>query len=397
MPGCSPLTLAKRAFVKVLLSLAAAHSVSVGVNRDSEEKALLTAYRLVAKKVHPDKGGTKKEFTKLQAAKETWEKALKETAPRGRPRPATADLVERSGPEAAAEEGYRVRAVAVLLTYCGEWTQTLWKSFVLWVQQKLKAWSVQRWCATLEESNAGKLHVHLQLQFSKPVDRLVQFFAWQGRRPNASSHDYLGGGRNRANWQQSVDRAFFYVYADKEGTQRDLEGNVCVEGNYQPAWTKATSRYEVMGKWPETLWKQYKLSHAKYEEYLFLCRDGVLPRKRNLDAVRQRAEEDAEDKEREATAKRVRANTFEPFPEVPEVTAWLALFCEEVDRYPFLVLLGPSRSRKTEFAKSFFKNPLPLVVTANYSTKNRDLLHTDDFLSHRDNRVLVERDTPFAV
>ena len=91
MPGCSPLTLAKRAFVKVLLSLAAAHSVSVGVNRDSEEKALLTAYRLVAKKVHPDKGGTKKEFTKLQAAKETWEKALKETAPRGRPRPATAN------------------------------------------------------------------------------------------------------------------------------------------------------------------------------------------------------------------------------------------------------------------------------------------------------------------
>ena len=57
MPGCSPLTLAKRAFVKVLLALAAAYRVTVRVTRDSADSAILTAYKKVALKAHPDKGG----------------------------------------------------------------------------------------------------------------------------------------------------------------------------------------------------------------------------------------------------------------------------------------------------------------------------------------------------
>ena len=34
----------------------------------------------------------------------------------------------------------------------------------------------------------------------------------------------------------------------------------------------------------------------------------------------------------------------------------------------------------------------PIVVTANYTTKNRHLLEDDDFLGHFDNRVVVERE-----
>ena len=165
-------------------------------------------------------------------------------------------------------------------------------------------------------------------------------------------------------YQQSVDRGFFYVFADKEGTQKDGAGQLCVDGNHVPCWVKAprSSRYQVMGKWPLSLWQQHKLSHDTYEEYLCLCRDSVLPRKRNLDAVRQRDEEAAEAMERKATVKRVRATTFQAFTEVPEVATWQALFAQEVDRYPILVLLAPSRSRKTEYAKSLFKAPLELKI-----------------------------------
>ena len=53
---CSPLTLAKRAFVKVLLALASSYSVAVQVNRATADHAVLTAYKRVALKVHPDKG-----------------------------------------------------------------------------------------------------------------------------------------------------------------------------------------------------------------------------------------------------------------------------------------------------------------------------------------------------
>jgi len=233
-----------------------------------------------------------------------------------------------------------------------------------------------------------------------------------------------------------------------------------------PCWVEAdkASHYQVVGRWPQSLWQQYKLAHDSYETYLHLCRDCVVSRKRNLDAVRQREEEVEEDKEREATAARVRTNTFEPFPAVAEVVAWLRRFDDEVDRYPFLVVLGPSRSRKTEFAKSLFKAPLelkigtlehfpdgmrafsrkkhdavilddcrdcqflvrqqeklqgksdvkaefastpggqcsyskwlhriPIVVTANFSTKNLNLLEDDDFLGNPDNRTVTRRGAP---
>ena len=82
---CSVLTRAKRAFVSVLLSLASACGISLEITRDSQDKLLLDAYRRVARKVHPDKGGDKDTFQKLQAAKEAWDAARAKAAPAGNP------------------------------------------------------------------------------------------------------------------------------------------------------------------------------------------------------------------------------------------------------------------------------------------------------------------------
>ena len=459
----SALERAKRAFVKVLVSVALAFSFTVKVNRDSDDSALLEAYRQVVKKAHPDKGGSKQKFQQLQEAKEAWAAQREKSPKAGRPEGTASDV-------SLCSTGHRVQSAAVLLTYFGAWSLSLWRKFLTFVRKQLLPWSVWRWCVTLEKSEAGKLHVHLALQFRKVVDRTSKFFSWKGRAPNASSHDYLGQGfnKNPRFLQASVDRGFFYVYADKEGTQRDAKGQVCVEGNHFPCWVKTakSTYYQVPGKWPLNLWQQHKLSHETYDNYLYLCRDGVVGRKRNLDAVRQREEEAEEDKERVTTAKRVRLNTFEPFPELPAVTSWLKLFEEEVDRYPFLVVWGPSRSRKTEYAKSLFKKPLelkvgtlehfpegmrafarnkydavvlddcrdfrflvqhqeklqgksdakvefastpggqcafskwlhrvPVVVTANFTTKNDKLLVDDDFLGNLDNRVLVRLAAPLG-
>ena len=54
---CSRAAEAKRALVRLLLSLATAHRVLVRIKRDSADKDALAAYRRVALKVHPDKGG----------------------------------------------------------------------------------------------------------------------------------------------------------------------------------------------------------------------------------------------------------------------------------------------------------------------------------------------------
>ena len=73
----SALQLATRAFVRTLLALAAQYSVTVAVNRDSSAAVLLSAYRRLLKKVHPDKGGRTEDQQNLQTMKEDWERARK--------------------------------------------------------------------------------------------------------------------------------------------------------------------------------------------------------------------------------------------------------------------------------------------------------------------------------
>ena len=89
--------LAKRALVRLLLSLATAYRVRVNVSRESEDKAVLTAYKRVALKVHPDKGGRTQDFQKLQDAKDKWDALRAQPDPGGRPETTPTGLATAEG------------------------------------------------------------------------------------------------------------------------------------------------------------------------------------------------------------------------------------------------------------------------------------------------------------
>ena len=167
----------------------------------------------------------------------------------------------------------------------------------------------------LEACETDGLHAHLVLKFRQIVDKTARSFAFEGLVPNVQVGDYLGEGVNGKRQQQAVNRGFFYVFADKVGTQREADGTPCFEGNHVPVWVKAKkgqSRYAVLGKWCENLWKARKLCHDTYEEYLYQTRDGVLSRKRSLDEVKGWEERREEKQAREAVTARVRATLFNP-------------------------------------------------------------------------------------
>ena len=188
------------------------------------------------------------------------------------------------------------------------------------------------------------------VQFESAMNLTVTRFIFDGLRPNAAANDLLGEGFSRKKMQDSLNRAFYYCWADKIGTQREESGAPCREGNYEPSWTDAARTYRVMGRWNDSLWKAHKLSHEVYEFYLYACRDGVLARKRNLDACTEKEAADAAEKDMEARVVRIRANAtlFRPFPEVPAAVAWLRNFEEDMLRYLVLVVVGPSSTGKTE-------------------------------------------------
>ena len=352
--------LAKRAFLTILLALARQYGVDTGVGRDSEDSLLDAAFRKVIRRVHPDKGGKTQDAQSLQGARDKWQE-LRKTAKSGPPKK------HAQPPRQAAVGGanvYRIRSLAIMLTYHVPGFAS-WLRFLSFVTAKLDSWKIRYWCATMEKCKSGKYHIHLMLQFwSVLEERTVDMFKFGQSRPNASTNDLCGEGQCRKRHQQSVDRGFFYVWADKLGTVFDRQGQVCTDGNYCPCWTESVMSYTVLGKWPETLWKQRKLGDKVYEQLLFLSRDGVLGRKRNLDSCREHVERTAAQSALEARVKRIRGNPslYKPFPTIPAAVAWLKLFLLDAMRYPVLIVMGPSRAGKTEWAKSLFKHALELKI-----------------------------------
>jgi len=366
---------AKRAFVSMLRALAAAYGVNVDVRRESPDAVVTSAFRRVARAVHPDKGGAVEDCQRLHRARDEWHSAKEAPGKRGRkpaatPPAASAVAVARAAAPLPVkspldeDRSYRICGQAALFTYQGFTDVAQWSRFVSYVTEQTHDWAVKHWSATLESNADGKPHCHLMLQFRRSIDRSASAFRFEGLRPNVSTHNILGQGVCKSKLQYSIDRGMFYVWADKIGTVRDERGGLCIAGNYTPCWGEGPYRYQVFGAWPEQLWKQRKLTHDVYERYLYLCRDGVPGRRRNLDAVRDREAQVEEEAEIATVTKRIRSTPglYKSFPVIPEAMAWRALFETDRLRYPILVVLGPSFSGKTEWAKSLFSNPLELKI-----------------------------------
>ena len=151
--------LAKRALVQLLLAFGRQYSIALGINRDSADKDVLSACRKVARKVHPDKGGSEEDTKRLNVAREKWEHAVRDQSA------GVGSNMRSMSATASGKKGFRVQSVAVLLTYQGIAGLPHWQEFLTFVGASLSSWNVWRWCATLEQSKTGKYHVHLMVLY----------------------------------------------------------------------------------------------------------------------------------------------------------------------------------------------------------------------------------------
>ena len=90
-----------------------------------------------------------------------------------------------------------------------------WRRLVAFFEASLQTWRVRFWTATLELTKAEKLHAHVMLQFQSHSDHLTTRYFFEGLWPRADPNDVLGDGWSRRKLQDSLDRAFFYVWAEK--------------------------------------------------------------------------------------------------------------------------------------------------------------------------------------
>ena len=76
MAGTSLVTLAKRALVTLLLAFARQYQIlALVIIRDSPDKDILAAFKKVARRIHPDKGGSTSDFQRLNNARDEREEA----------------------------------------------------------------------------------------------------------------------------------------------------------------------------------------------------------------------------------------------------------------------------------------------------------------------------------
>ena len=251
----SAIDLAKRALVGILRTLAASYGVALSLKRDATDPEVSGAYQKVSRRVHPDRGGNTEDQAALNNAHDAWEAAKRARKPRGKhereqkPEGAPAPLVRWRLVGKQTVASFRFQSVGVLLTYQKFPDSTCWTRFVNFVQAQLAGWKARFWCATLETNQDGTHHLHLMLQFFRAQKRNTETFAFEGVRPNGRPNDLLGEGWGGRRLQSSLDRGFFYAWAEKEGTVRLGDGDLCVAGNYEPAWTSAKVTYALSARW----------------------------------------------------------------------------------------------------------------------------------------------------
>ena len=385
----------------LLKQLARKYKLTLDLNRQSSDAQLQAAFRRVVRWAHPDKRGSNEDMQGLNTARDAWEEARQSTNTQGRPPRAAAS--QPGAAMATAEPGHGIQNTAVMLTYQGFTGVEQWRRFLVFWNSNLRTWLVKYWCATLESNTSEGFHVHVMVQFTKVQRCTNRLFVFESLVPNAQTNDMCGEGWCKKRMQESIDRGMFYVWANKTSTVLDTEERQCVDGNYMPCWTSCKCRYEVKGRWPERLWKQRKVSTSVYDEYLHLSRDGVVSRKRNLDAGVEWEENREQQEEIDKRVLRFRndPNLALRFPTVPAVQAWLKSFQEDARRYAICIAVGESLTGKTEWALSLFDNPLELKVGAlvhfpekmrQFNRKKHDGLVLDDvrdleFLSNHQDKL----------
>lgn len=273
---------------------------------------------------------------------------------------------------------FRVQAKAGLLTYNETEIET--EADLEEMRTELKAKFKHDISLSLCVEKESRLHNHVFYESETVIDCDLSFFE---TKKSGKVGDF------KPNRGKNVDRGHWYVQCE---------------------WKKShiasitDKKVKAAPKWLMDEWKNNKIEKIT---------DGLAAEKLltpqlqlQISAVTNYQEKQEVEKLVEERKARLVAK-LEVFAPIPDVTSWKSTFEVELERYPFLVLCGPSKMRKTIYAKSLFKNPFvhkDKIDWDGYSWLKNDCIIFDDINlpDHiwkyvRQNKVLFQASSTVAV
>ena len=262
--------------------------------------------------------------------------------------------------------GYRLESKAFMLTYNSELiTADVWPSFETFTSDSARRLGARAWAACLETSQTpGRYHLHSYYFWTDGRGvrlKNLDTFVFLAATPRADV--CRAGARDRVNRPAAL-RGLYYVAIMKRGT---LAANT----NYH-AWTD----YFPKPSWVTGWWNQHKLTHEQYLRESVLFRTGHRARQAEVDAVMEaeRRQYLKRRHEEAMTVLQARRREFKPKP--LQVRRWLAAFGVPDWRYAMLVLVGPSKMGKSEWAKDM-RGPQKTLLVDCQNALHPDLAEFD--------------------
>ncbi len=230
----------------------------------------------------------------------------------------------------------------------------LWKelcAFILQLQTKLCAAHVA--CAlevcsqTFLEEGKLRVHGHAFLKNDQSKFRVydAKQFVFKASSPHRTHHV----------WAKAVARApwagMYYLTAPKK------------YGLFTFTTAHPFRGFPVSPEWVFNLVESGKITYSNAREQLITCGKGLMRRLADLDCWHRNCEFLEQKRHADAVQASIR-DSFVAFPEVPQVSEWLATVQRpSLSRKKFLVLTGRSQTGKTEYARSLF--PIGSVLELN--------------------------------
>lgn len=221
---------------------------------------------------------------------------------------------------------FRVQSKAGLLTYNDPLEDIVLSEMLQELREKFTVQPVFSICLEKE----SRLHVHVFFEADKPLDCDLQYF-------ETSKSGKVGDFQ--PNRGKNLPRGHYYCQCVYKKSHID-----CV----------FDKPVKPVSRWLMDMWKDEKVE--KIMEALAAEKLLTPQLQQQINAVNNWNEKKQVEEMLEGRNERMKKK-LKPFAYNAYVDYWMKLFNEESLRYPFLVLCGPSKLRKTEYAKSLFDNP----------------------------------------